>query len=217
MRNRFDEQLEELNTQLIEMGALAEHAIQSAAQALLHQDVAEARQAKRVDSEIDEKERTIESICMKLLLHQQPVASDLRLISAALKMITDMERIGDQAGDIAELVTFMAGEPYIKKLEHLPQMAAATQCMLTQAIDAFVRRDLALAQQVMEMDDIVDGLFEEMKSELILLLPKDTANASQCIDFLMIAKYYERIGDHAVNIAEWVEYAITGVHRSGEE
>lgn len=217
MRNRFDEQLEELNTQLIEMGALAEHAIQSAAQALLHQDVAEARQAKRVDSEIDEKERTIESICMKLLLHQQPVASDLRLISAALKMITDMERIGDQAGDIAELVTFMAGEPYIKKLEHLPQMAAATQRMLTQAIDAFVRRDLALAQQVMEMDDIVDGLFEEMKSELILLLPKDTANASQCIDFLMIAKYYERIGDHAVNIAEWVEYAITGVHRSGEE
>ena len=217
MRNRFDEQLEELNTQLIEMGALAEHAIQSAAQALLHQDVAEARQAKRVDSEIDEKERTIENICMKLLLHQQPVASDLRLISAALKMITDMERIGDQAGDIAELVTFMAGEPYIKKLEHLPQMAAATQRMLTQAIDAFVRRDLALAQQVMEMDDIVDGLFEEMKSELILLLPKDTANASQCIDFLMIAKYYERIGDHAVNIAEWVEYAITGVHRSGEE
>ena len=217
MRNRFDEQLEELNTQLIEMGALAEHAIQSAAQALLHQDVAEARQAKRVDSEIDEKERTIESICMKLLLHQQPVASDLRLISAALKMITDMERIGDQAGDIAELVTFMAGEPYIKKLEHLPQMAAATRRMLTQAIDAFVRRDLALAQQVMEMDDIVDGLFEEMKSELILLLPKDTANASQCIDFLMIAKYYERIGDHAVNIAEWVEYAITGVHRSGEE
>lgn len=217
MRNRFDEQLEELNTQLIEMGALAEHAIQSAAQALLHQDVAEARQAKRVDSEIDEKERTIESICMKLLLHQQPVASDLRLISAALKMITDMERIGDQAGDIAELVTFMAGEPYIKKLEHLPQMAAATQRMLTQAIDAFVRRDLALAQQVMEMDDIVDGLFEEMKSELILLLPKDTANASQCIDFLMIAKYYERIGDHAVNIAEWVEYAITGVHRSEEE
>ena len=217
MRNRFDEQLEELNTQLIEMGALAEHAIQSAAQALLHQDVAEARQAKRVDSEIDEKERTIENICMKLLLHQQAVASDLRLISAALKMITDMERIGDQAGDIAELVTFMAGEPYIKKLEHLPQMAAATQRMLTQAIDAFVRRDLALAQQVMEMDDIVDGLFEEMKSELILLLPKDTANASQCIDFLMIAKYYERIGDHAVNIAEWVEYAITGVHRSGEE
>lgn len=217
MRNRFDEQLEELNTQLIEMGALAEHAIQSAAQALLHQDVAEARQAKRVDSEIDEKERTIESICMKLLLHQQPVASDLRLISAALKMITDMERIGDQAGDIAELVTFMAGEPYIKKLEHLPQMAAATQRMLTQAIDAFVRRDLALAQQVMEMDDIVDGLFEEMKSELILLLQKDTANALQCIDFLMIAKYYERIGDHAVNIAEWVEYAITGVHRSGEE
>ena len=150
---------------------------------------------------------------MKLLLHQQPVASDLRLISAALKMITDMERIGDQAGDIAELVTFMAGEPYIKKLEHLPQMAAATQRMLTQAIDAFVRRDLALAQQVMEMDDIVDGLFEEMKSELILLLQKDTANASQCIDFLMIAKYYERIGDHAVNIAEWVEYAITGVHK----
>ena len=139
MRNRIDEQLEELNTQLIEMGALAEHAIQSAAQALLHQDVAEARQAKRVDSEIDEKERTIESICMKLLLHQQPVASDLRLISAALKMITDMERIGDQAGDIAELVTFMAGEPYIKKLEHLPQMAAATQRKLTQAIGQLLK------------------------------------------------------------------------------
>lgn len=217
MRSRFDEQLALLNRELIEMGALCEEVIALSAQALTEGNAELAARVAPLDQEIDRKEREIESLCLKLLLQQQPVAKDLRQISAALKMITDMERIGDQAGDIAELVTFMAGEPYIKKLEHLPQMAAATQRMLTQAIDAFVRRDLALAQQVMEMDDIVDGLFEEMKSELILLLPKDTANASQCIDFLMIAKYYERIGDHAVNIAEWVEYAITGVHRSGEE
>ena len=154
---------------------------------------------------------------MKLLLHQQPVASDLRLISAALKMITDMERIGDQAGDIAELVTFMAGARTSKSWNTSRRWPRQRSACSRRQIDAFVRRDLALAQQVMEMDDIVDGLFEEMKSELILLLQKDTANASQCIDFLMIAKYYERIGDHAVNIAEWVEYAITGVHRSGEE
>ncbi len=217
MRNRFDEQLELLNTQLIEMGALTEVAIRSAAQALLGQDVAQAKKAKEFDAEIDEKERAIESVCMKLLLHQQPVAKDLRLISAALKMITDMERIGDQAGDISELVTFMAGEPYIKKLEHLPQMAEVTQRMVSQSIDAFVRRDLALAQKVMAMDDIVDGLFDEIKQELIGLIAQDSANGSQCIDFLMIAKYYERIGDHAVNIAEWVEYAITGIHRSEEQ
>ncbi len=217
MRSRFDEQLELLNTQLIEMGALIEAAIQSAAQALIGQDVAQARKAKEFDAEIDEKERSIEAICMKLLLHQQPVAKDLRLISAALKMITDMERIGDQAGDISELVTFMAGEPYIKKLEHLPQMAEVTQHMVSKAIDAFVRRDLALAQEVMAMDDIVDGLFDDIKQELIGLITQNAANGSQCIDFLMIAKYYERIGDHAVNIAEWVEYAITGIHRSEEQ
>ncbi len=217
MRSRFDEQLDLLNTQLIEMGALIEAAIRSAAHALLEQNVDQAKKAKEFDAEIDEKERTIESICMKLLLHQQPVAKDLRLISAALKMITDMERIGDQAGDISELVIFMAGEPYIKKLEHLPKMAEVTQKMVSKAIDAFVGRDLQLAQKVMKMDDIVDTLFDEIKQELILLIAKDAANGTQCIDFLMIAKYYERIGDHAVNIAEWVEYAITGIHRSEEQ
>ncbi len=212
MRGFFDEQLELLNTQLIEMGTLIEHSIRSAAEALVSQDIAQAKEAMRFDKKVDEKEREIEALCLKLLLRQQPVARDLRFISSALKMITDMERIGDQAADISEIVLFIADQQYIKKLEHIPAMAGATIEMVTKSIDAFVNRDVDLARKVISMDDVVDDLFDQVKAELIALIGKDASNGEQAMDLLMIAKYYERIGDHATNIAEWVEFAITGIH-----
>ena len=213
MRNRFDEQLHTLNHELLEMGALIERAIRSATDALVKQDVEAALQAIAADKEVDQAERDIDSLCLKLLLQQQPVARDLRLISSALKMITDMERIGDQASDIAELVIYLSKEPYIKELTHLPQMAENAIRMVTGALDAYVRKDVVLAQQVMDMDDRIDTLFVTVKDELIALIRNDAAAGSQAIDLLMIAKYYERIGDHAQNIAEWVEYALTGRHK----
>ena len=213
MRNRFDEQLHTLNHELLEMGALIEHAIRSATDALVKQDVEAALQAIAADKEVNQAERDIESLCLKLLLQQQPVARDLRLISSALKMITDMERIGDQASDIAELVIYLSKEPYRKELKHLPQMAENAIRMVTGALDAYVRKDVALAQEVMAMDDAIDALFVTVKDELIALIRNDASAGSQAIDLLMIAKYYERIGDHAQNIAEWVEYALTGKHK----
>ena len=212
VRKRFDEQLHTLGHELLEMGALIERAIRSATDALVKQDVEAALQAIAADKEVDQAEQDIESLCLKLLLQQQPVARDLRLISSALKMITDMERIGDQASDIAELVIYLSREPYIKPLEHLPQMAENAIRMVTGALDAYVRKDVALAQEVMAMDDAIDALFVTVKDELIALIRNDAAAGSQAIDLLMIAKYYERIGDHAQNIAEWVEYAFTGHH-----
>lgn len=212
MRSRFDEQLHTLNHELLEMGALIERAIRSATDALVKQDVEAALQAIAADKEVDQAERDIESLCLKLLLQQQPVARDLRLISSALKMITDMERIGDQASDIAELVIYLSKEPYINELTHLPQMAENAIRMVTGALDAYVRKDVVLAQEVMGMDDAIDALFVTVKDELIALIRNDAAAGSQAIDLLMIAKYYERIGDHAQNIAEWVEYAFTGHH-----
>lgn len=213
MRNRFDEQLHTLNHELLEMGALIERAIRSATDALVKQDVEAALQAIAADKEVNQAERDIESLCLKLLLQQQPVARDLRLISSALKMITDMERIGDQASDIAELVIYLSKEPYRKELKHLPQMAENAIRMVTGALDAYVRKDVALAQEVMGMDDAIDALFVTVKDELIALIRNDASAGSQAIDLLMIAKYYERIGDHAQNIAEWVEYALTGRHK----
>ena len=213
MRNRFDEQLHTLNHELLEMGALIERAIRSATDALVKQDVEAALQAIAADKEVDQAERDIESLCLKLLLQQQPVARDLRLISSALKMITDMERIGDQASDIAELVIYLSKEPYIKELTHLPQMAENAIRMVTGALDAYVHKDVVLAQEVMGMDDAIDALFVTVKDELIALIRHDAAAGSQAIDLMMIAKYYERIGDHAQNIAEWVEYALTGRHK----
>ena len=213
MRNRFDEQLHTLNHELLEMGALIEHAIRSATDALDKQDVEAALQAIAADKEVNQAERDIESLCLKLLLQQQPVARDLRLISSALKMITDMERIGDQASDIAELVIYLSKEPYRKELKHLPQMAENAIRMVTGALDAYVRKDVAQAREVMAMDDTIDALFVTVKDELIALIRNDAAARSQAIDLLMIAKYYERIGDHAQNIAEWVEYALTGRHK----
>ena len=213
VRNRFDEQLHTLNHELLEMGALIERAIRSATDALVKQDVEAALQAIAADKEVNQAERDIESLCLKLLLQQQPVARDLRLISSALKMITDMERIGDQASDIAELVIYLSKEPYRKELKHLPQMAENAIRMVTGALDAYVRKDVALAREVMAMDDTIDALFVTVKDELIALIRNDASAGSQAIDLLMIAKYYERIGDHAQNIAEWVEYALTGRHK----
>ena len=213
MRNRFDEQLNLLNHELLEMSSLVECAIRSATDALIRQDSVAAQQAIAADKDVDQTERDIESLCLKLLLQQQPVARDLRLISSALKMITDMERIGDQASDIAELVIYLSSEPYIKELTHLPQMAEHAIRMVTGALDAYVRKDVSMAQDVIGMDDAVDALFVTVKDELIALIRNDASAGSQAIDLLMIAKYYERIGDHAQNIAEWVEYALTGKHK----
>jgi phosphate transport system protein len=216
MRGRFDEQLSDLNNQLIEMGSWIELSIATAIEALKSQDADVARKAISFDEEIDQKEKDIEALCLKLLLRQQPVARDLRLISAALKMITDMERIGDQAADIAEISLYLTQENLVQRMDHIPQMAAATSKMVTESINAFVKRDLALAREVIEYDDVVDGLFTEVKDDLIQLIQTDRSNASQAMDLLMISKYFERIGDHAVNIAEWVEFSITGQH-NGEK
>jgi len=210
MRSRFDEQLANLNNLMIEMGALIEKSITLATQALETQDISLAKKSIELDNEVDQKEKEIEALCMRLLLQQQPVARDLRLISAALKMITDMERISDQAADISEIVVTMAKAPYIQKPERIPKMATATVKMVRDSIAAFVTKDLLLAQDVIKCDDIVDDLFEEVKVTLIELMRADNANSEQCIDFLMISKYFERIGDHACNIAEWVIYSITG-------
>ena len=212
MRNKFDRQLAKLHDMMIEMGAMIEKAITFAIHALVQQDEAMAKQAIAFDDEIDQMEKEIEAMCLRLLLQQQPVAKDLRIISSALKMITDMERIGDQAADISEITLFLIGETYIKELEHIPMMAAATSKMVTESIDAYVKMDLELAQQVIDYDDVVDDLFVTVKNDLIELIQQDKANGSQAIDLIMIAKYFERIGDHATNIAEWVVFSITGRH-----
>ena len=212
MRNRFDRQLEELNNEMIQMGTLIEQAIADAVDALVNQNVEMARTAIEEDDTIDSLERSIEHLCLKLLLQQQPVAKDLRQISAALKMITDMERIGDHAADISEITIALSGQPYIKKLEHIQEMAKETIGMVTSSVDAFVEKDLELAKAVLVRDDIVDNYFLEVKRDIISLVTKDPAEGEFALDFLMIAKYLERIGDHATNIAEWVIYCITGVH-----
>ncbi len=214
MRSRFDEQLAILYTNLIEMGALIEDSISNAVKALMTQDVVLAKAVKKGDNKIDDKEKEIESLCLKLLLQQQPIAKDLRLISTALKMITDMERIGDQASDISSITIFLANETYIKQLEHIPQMATATMKMVTDSIDAFVKKDLELANAVIASDDVVDDLFRQVKQDLIVLIHTNKDNGEQAIDLLMVAKYLERIGDHAVNIAEWVVFSITGHHKN---
>ena len=214
MRSRFDEQLAILNRELIDMGALCEEAIALAAKALTDKDKTMAAKVAAMDAEIDQKERNIESMCLKLLLQQQPVARDLRQISAALKMITDMERIGDQAEDISEIVITLDGR-YAENSALLKGMAESTIQMVTESVDAYVKRDTALAQQVIEMDDIVDDYFDQVKAELISIIAGEPADGEYALDLLMIAKYLERIGDHAVNIAEWVIFSVTGKH--GEE
>ena len=215
MRNRFDRQLLELNNELIEMGSLIEKAIEMAIAALVKQDVERAGDAIKFDEEIDHQEKEIEGLCMKLLLQQQPVARDLRLISAALKMITDMERIGDHAADISEMTILMAGSTYEKSemdIELVKEMAKETTDMVIKSVDAFVSKDLELARHVIKQDDVVDDLFDRSKHQLILKINENVKNGEQATDMLLVAKYFERIGDHATNIAEWVIYSITGAH-----
>ena len=212
MRNRFDEQLFELNREIIEMGAMCEEAIASAAKALSTGDMKLAAKVCENSSAIDQMERDIEGRCMKLLLHQQPVARDLRLISAALKMITDMERIGDQAEDIAEIVTFLKGHT-MEGMELIEEMARETIEMVTASVDAFVKKDVELAQKVINKDDIVDDYFSRVKCDIITLIAEHNTDGEFALDLLMISKYFERIGDHATNIAEWVIYSVTGTHK----
>ena len=214
MRNRFDRELIHLNDELIEMGSLIEKAIEKAISALVNQDAELARETIMMDEEIDDKEREIEHLCLKLLLQQQPVAKDLRVISSALKMITDMERIGEQASDISEITLQLADKKNIKELETIQNMAKEASVMLVKSIEAFVNKDVVLAGEVIGKDDVVDDLFMKVKNELIELISRNTDNGEQATDFLMIAKYLERIGDHATNIAEWVIFSITGEHKS---
>ncbi len=212
MRNRFDKELDLLNEELIEMGNIIESSIESAVAALIDQNIELAKRVVEGDKEVNDIEKSIERRCLKLLLQQQPVASDLRLISSALKMITDMERIGDQASDISEITIRLANQKYIKELVHIPQMAEATIKMVKDSVDAYVRRDLELVKHVIKYDDVVDELFNVVKNELIGLIRESVDYGEQSVDLLMIAKYFERIGDHAQNIAEWVYYSITGDH-----
>ncbi|MFV0399419.1 MAG: phosphate signaling complex protein PhoU [Oscillospiraceae bacterium] len=217
MRHQFEQQLETLHNNLIYMGALCEDAIACATKALLDGNAELRERALSLEQDINVMERDIEQLCVRLLLRQQPVASDLRRITAAQKMITDMERIGDQAADIAELSVFMEDSP-VKRDVHIADMARATIKMLTDSIDSFVRLDYDQAWAVIRYDDVVDNLFTTVRGELIEVLTKDGSLGGECLDLLMIAKYFERIGDHAENLAEWVLYAITGDRRmEGEE
>ena len=211
MRNRFDQQLEKLNVELVTMGALCEDALTYAIRALFDRESDMAERAEEAEKQIDQMEREIEAICMRLLLQQQPVARDLRVISSALKMIGDMERIGDQAADIAEIVKYLK-EDDVPNLRHLREMSDFAAGMVTASINSFVRQDLDLAKKVILDDDVVDGYFEKVKETLIGLIADGDKDGAFLLDLLMIAKYIERIGDHATNIAEWVVYSITGEH-----
>ncbi len=214
MRDRYGEQLNRLNTELITMGALCEEAISGCVQYLIENDTDMRDKVIDADRQIDQKERDIEQLCIKLLMRQQPVAGDLRAISAALKMISDMERIGDQAFDIAEIVKHIDVAGEMASEIHLKEMAKATIKMVTDSVNSFVRQDVELARSVIKHDSIVDGLFDKVKGELIEAVRSTSENAEASIDFLMIAKYFERIGDHAENIAGWVIYSVTGEHEA---
>ena len=213
MRDFFQEQLNELNRELTIMGSSCEEIIALASHALTDWDEELVRSVNTIGARIDESERTIENICMKLLLRQQPVAKDLRQISAAMKMITDMERIGDQAEDIVDLIPHMTVHAD-EKFPKIREMAKAAQAMVTEAVDAYVKQDLALAHKVMAHDDVVDDYFNRVKKGIIDIIAAEPAEGEYALDLLMIAKYFERIGDHCTNIAEWVEFSVAGVHKS---
>lgn len=212
MRSRFDGQLEQLNNKMIEMGALCENIMALSAKALIDGSPEIAHAAREKGPEIDRAEREIEAFCLKLLLQQQPVAKDLRIISAALKMITDMERIGDQAEDIAEIIGHLNGRTG-EECHGIRTMASSAIKMVTDSIDAYVKRDIELSRAVCAFDDTVDREFNEIKATLIKMIAENPDDGEYALDILMIAKYFERIGDHAVNIAEWVEFSVTGVHK----
>lgn len=211
MRSKFDEQLNLMKNELIQMGALCEEAISLAAKALNEGNKVLAEKAMALDAEIDQMERDIETLCLKLLLQQQPVARDLRQISAALKIITDMERIGDQAADIAEIVLAMLSEGYVPEdVGNIWEMAAEATKMVTESVDSYVRQDTDQARRIIEHDDVIDGYFIRVRTVLIQKIAANPANGERALDLLMIDKYLERIGDHATNIAEWVIFSVTG-------
>lgn len=212
MRNQYEEQLRQLNESLTEMGDLCEAAIGKVNEALKGGQKV-IGEIYDLETSIDAKEREIESLCLKLILQQQPVARDLRQISSALKMISDMERIGDQCSDITDIIKFLEkhGEMELETHVHMEAMANAARAMVTKAVSAYVNQDLDMAREVMASDDTVDGLFDEIKNELIGLIAQHPDEGEACLDLLMVAKYLERIGDHTTNIAEWVEFSITGV------
>ena len=214
MRNRFDRQLEELHVELIEMGSMCEDVIRKTSKLLQSGDIKVAKEIRKEDCNIDDQERLVESLCLKLLLQQQPVAKDLRKVSAALKMITDMERIGDQASDIAEIIE--TAEFHVPASDaKLSKMAETTITIVTGSIEAYVKQDLELVREVIARDDEVDDLFLEVRKEIAAGLTEGI-NPTNSLDLLMIAKYFERIGDHATNIAEWVEFSITGMHKDAD-
>ena len=212
MRNKFDMQLDSLKEQLTNMGELCEVAITKATEAILEGKEEQAREVILADEEIDQAEKDIESLCLRLLLQQQPVARDLRQISAALKMITDMERIGDQASDIAELSLQLGDVSDIAELSLIQKMANETMMMVVRGTEAYVTKDLEVAHNVIDNDDVVDDLFDQIKMALVKRIQENHVKSFEAADLLMVAKYFERIGDHATNIAEWVIYSITGKH-----
>lgn len=208
MRSKFDEQLKMLNQEMMHLGTMIEDSIQKAIEALINQNVELAKKIMDSDTEVDREQKKIENICFNLLMQQQPVAKDLRVISAAMKMVTDMERIGDHAADISEITIMMADQTYAQNLDDIKKMASETVLMLIRSIEAYVEKDMKKAEDVIKHDDIVDELFDKNKADIIDLIRHDPENGEQAADLLMVAKYFERIGDHATNIAEWVIFAL---------
>lgn len=213
-RVSFQNEIEKLNIELIKMGALIEQSIEDVITAFKTQNHELAKEIIAKDCEIDDMEKIIEGHCLNLILKQQPVAKDLRIVSTALKMVTDMERIGDQAADIANIVLRLEGNHIYEIVEHIPEMASYVKKMVKGAIEAFVKGDTELTKKIIEIDDKVDTLFNKVKSEVIEILKKSSESSKMCVDFLMIAKYFERIGDHAENICEWVEFNETGEYKN---
>lgn len=210
----FQQEIDKLNVELIKMGSLIERAIDDVIKAFKNQDYNLAKEIIEKDSKVNEMERMIEGHCLTLILRQQPVAKDLRIVSTALKMVTDMERIGDHASDIAEIIIKMEGEHIFEIMENIPKMASVTKRMVKGSIEAFVKSDMELTKKIIQMDDIVDNLFDKTKKEIIQMLKNSNEDSNMCINFLMIAKYFERIGDHAENICEWVEFNETGEYKN---
>ena len=208
MRSKFNEQLHMLNQEMMHMGTMIEDRIQKAIQALIDGNKEQAKEIMESDNEVDREQKLIEGICFNLLMQQQPVARDLRCISAAMKMVTDMERIGDHAADISEMTILIDKISYPKQLEDIKRMASETVLMLIRSIEAYVEKDMEKAKKVIASDDVVDDLFDRNKNDIIEMIHKDPAQGEQAVDLLMVAKYFERIGDHATNIAEWVIFAL---------
>ena len=215
MRAEYDRQLRELEEELFDMGSMCQQAVAFSGAVLIGDDETLREQVCSLEMEIDKKDRQIENICTGLLLRQTPVAGDLRFVSAALKIVSDMERIGDQAADIAELSRYISEKPLLEKV-HISDICCVVMNMVTDSVEALVKKDEILARKVIGDDDIADELFVRIKEELVSLIQENRTEPQEILDLLMAAKYYERVGDHAVNIAEWVEFIVTGMHDDRE-